>query len=68
MATSKTATLIAIAALSIAVAVVGFQVEATRALAVPPPQGPTGNSVSWALGVPRAIAPSTARSAETECF
>jgi len=44
MATSKTATLIAIAALSIAVAVVGFQVQATRALAVPPPLGSQGNS------------------------
>jgi hypothetical protein len=44
MATSKTASLIAIAALSIAVAVMGFQLETTRALAVPPPQGPTGNS------------------------
>ncbi len=44
MATSRTATLGAVAALSIAVFVLGFQSGTTRALAVPPAQGPMGNS------------------------
>ena len=44
MAISRNTTVAAIVALSIAVAVAGFQLETTRALAVPPPQGSMGNS------------------------
>ena len=44
MAISRNTTVTAIGALSIAVAIAGFQLETTRALAVPAPQGPMGNS------------------------
>src|SRR5713101_7196636 len=44
MPISRNTTVAAIAALSIAAAVAGFQLETTRALAVPAPQGPMGNS------------------------
>ena len=44
MPISRNTTVAAIAAVSIAVAVAGFQSETTRALAVPAPQSPMGNS------------------------
>lgn len=44
MAISRNTTVVAIAALSIALAITGFRLETNRALAAAPPQGPMGNS------------------------
>ena len=68
MAISRNTTVVAIAALSIALAITGFRLETNRALAAAPPQGPMGNSAFLGAWCAQGDPTSTAPSAATESF